>query len=153
MLQYTLLFAAWHIADLPITFEMLKSPSTLSHSLCVCSWVFLWWPVCFDDFRWGNNRRQRGSATLSALHGLHPGARRRESETRVWRVCDCRSVGDDCNTLSTIRVRQPAYNHDECGLLCGREKVKDDEWCFPYDIYILLFIQLSWTISWTTLHN
>ncbi len=65
--------------------------------------------VFSNPFRWGYNWRQGGSTALSALHGLHPGARRRKYETRVWRVCDCRSVGDDGSPLYANRVRTPSF--------------------------------------------
>lgn len=88
-------------------------------SLCVCLYTIRNVPLahyvvmCFDGVRWGYSRRRRGSAALSALHGVHPGARRRKHETWVRRVCDCRSVGDDCRTLPANRVRQPSSGHDE----------------------------------------
>lgn len=53
----------------------------------------------FCRFRWGYNWRQGGNATLSALHGLHPGAWRRRHETWMWGVSGRRAVGDDCSSL------------------------------------------------------
>lgn len=65
---------------------------------------------CCDRSRWGYNWRQRGSTTLSTLHGLHTGARGGDHETRVRRLCDCRSVGDDRSPLPANRVRPSVLN-------------------------------------------